>query len=311
MKRIFILTVMFAACLSIISCSNSSKLEKAAKAQMEATFTEIAKDPSSVKLTNPTTVYCDDSLCIIHVDFAAKNGIGTEVKHRFEYIYINSLGKSYESYQQISDEEGGVFTQPEKYEKNKKGTIYEELSYELGLRYLAIMHVNASGREAGVRDGDSFRIPVPTGTGGWDLKSYKDEFGEESSDKYLVLTGTGVFSNSATTNSEMTAFLFVDKDYDFSFKLIEYNSMVVKSRDSYEFRIKDSEGEIHEMRLYNSRESGQMSAFVIYNSEMRSILEKGGIITVSVKELNNYYTTSDTYLFKMDVDGFQEAMAHL
>ena len=211
---------------------------------------------------------------------------------------------------EINKSEEGVFVSKEKYEKDKKGTIYESLSYEAGLRYLAAIYVNGKGREAGVKDGEDFNIPVPTGTGSWELRAYQDEFGEKGSQKYLLLMGSGVFSNSATTNSRMTAILYMDKD-DFSFKLIEYDSSVVKSDHSYTYRIKDSEGDVYEMTLYNSDSSGQMSTWGSeHMKKMEEILSKGGIITVSVRE-RNAYSTPDTYLFKLNVDGYTKAKTYL
>ena len=79
---------------------------------MEVTFKEVTKDPSSVKLSNMETVFNDDSLCIIHVDLSVKNGIGVDVKRRYEYIFISSNGKNYESWQEINNDNGGVFCQP-------------------------------------------------------------------------------------------------------------------------------------------------------------------------------------------------------
>lgn len=136
MKHYGILSVMMlVAMMSLMtSCSESAKLEKAAKEQMETTFKEMARDPSSVQLSNIETVYGDDSLCILHCDFSAKNGLGAEVKDKCEYIFIHSNGKNYESYMEINKSEEGVFVSKEKYEKDKKGTIYESLPYEAGLR---------------------------------------------------------------------------------------------------------------------------------------------------------------------------------
>ena len=303
--------MLSALMLSLItSCSQSAKLEKAAKEQMEATFTELARDPSSVQLSNIETVYSDDSLCILHCDFSAKNGLGAEVKDKCEYIFISSNVKNYESYMEINKNEEGVFVTQEKYDKEKKGTIYESLPYEAGLRYLAAIYVNGKGREAGVKDGEAFNIPVPTGTGSWELRAYQDEFGEKGSQKYLLLMGSGVFSNSATTNSRMTAILYVDKD-EFSFKLIEYDSSVAKNDHSYTYRIKDSDGDVYEMNLYNSESSGQMSTWGSEHfKKMEEILSKGGIITVSVRE-RNAYSTPDTYLFRLNVDGYTKAKTYL
>ena len=108
----------------------------------------------------------------------------------------------------------------------------------------------------------------------------------------------------------MTAFLFIDND-SFSFKLVEYNSSVVKSDDSYSFRIKDSTGEVYDMLLFNSYSSGQIGSYLnLYDKTMKTILENGGVITVSVTE-NTIYGTPDTYLFKMDVTGYEEAVKYL
>lgn len=296
--------------LIIASCSKSAKLEKAAKEQVEATLKELAKDPSSIKLSNIETVYSDDSLCILHFDCSAKNGLGMNITEACEYVFINSNGKNYESYSTINKNDEGVFVSKEKYEKDKKGTIYEPLSYEEGIRYFAAINVNSTGREAGVNDGDNFNIPVPTGTGSWELRAYENEFGEKGAEKYLLLKGNGVFSNSATTNSKMTAILYVDKD-EYNFKLIEYDSYVVKSDHSYSYRIKDSTGEVYEMRLHNSESSGQMFSWEPdFEKNMEKILSKGGTISISVRE-RDAYSTPDTYLFKLNVDGYKKAKTFL
>ena len=73
-KFMSILAFTLVVVLAVTSCSRSAKFEKVAKTQMEATFKEVAKDPSSVVVSNIQTVYSDDSLCILHSDFTAKNG---------------------------------------------------------------------------------------------------------------------------------------------------------------------------------------------------------------------------------------------
>ena len=313
MKKLIIPSILVLNLMTMLfmaSCSKSVKLEKAAKEQLEATLEELAKDPSSIKLSNIETVYSDDSLCILHFDCSSKNGLGMSVTEAGEYIFINSNGKNYESYSAINKNEEGVYISKDKYEKEKMGTIYEPLTYEEGLRYLAAINVNSTGREAGVNDGGDFNIPVPTGTGSWELRAYENEFGEKSEDKYLLLKGIGVFSNSATTNSKMTAILYVDKD-GYNFKLIEYDSYVVKSDNSYSYRIKDSTGEVYEMRLHNSASNGQMYSWESdYETKMEKILSKGGTISVSVRERDSY-STPDTYLFKMNVDGYKKAKSFL
>ena len=293
-------------------------LKSDAEKQMKQTFKEIAKDPSSVKLSDDEIVYNDDSLCIIHVDYSAKNGLGTEVKSKFEYVFIKSNDKYYEGFQEIKNTEDGVYVSKEKFDKEKAGKIYENLSYETGLHYLAAIFINNEGREAGVKDGDFFSIPVPTGTGLWEINSYTDEFGEKGAAKYLVINGKGVFSNSATTDSRMTAVLFVEKSGAFSLRLVEYDSSIVKSDDYYDVRVKDKDGEIYEWVMSNDEESGQMTTSTIFSDQngtdlnqiMEKILNKGGVVTFAVKE-RNAYSTPDTYLFKINVSGYKKAKSLL
>ena len=244
------------------------------------------------------------------MNWTGKNGFGNEITNQIEYYYIGSKGTFYEAYQEFSGD-GEIFCTEDQYNIKKAGKIYESLSYGEGLRYLVALFTNSSGREAGNSKGKDFSIPVPTGTGGWELLAYVNEFGEESNNKFLLIEGEGVFSNSATTGSEMRAYLYVEKEGYFAFKLIEYKSSIVKSSNAYSYHIKDSQGEVYEMTLYNSNSSGRMLS--LRNSDkatMLKILNNSGVITVSVKELDSY-GTPDTYLFKMDVTGFDKAFQYL
>lgn len=117
---------------------------------MESIFKEIAVNPSSVNISDVETVYSDDSLCIIHCNFSAKDNFGVDIKNNCEYIFINSNGKNYESYNMI-DKGDKVFVTPDEYENNKKGTIYETLPYNAGLRYLAAISVTVEEEKPGIR----------------------------------------------------------------------------------------------------------------------------------------------------------------
>ena len=65
------------------------------------------------------------------------------------------------------------------------------------------------------------------------------------------------------------------------------------------------------MTLYNGEESGQMSSWSPeHKKTIKKILNKGGIITVSVRE-REAYSTPDTYLFKLDVTGYSKAASFL
>lgn len=146
-------------------------------------------------------------------------------------------------------------------------------------------------------------LSVQPETGAWQLGTYVDEFGEDTSEKYLLLEGEGTFSNSATTDSELTALLFADKE-GFSFRLIEYGSHVVKSGDHYTFRIKcAATGEVYEMGLSNDVPTGYMSGMNEEDKQkMEEFLSLDGVLTVYVEDMY-----SSTYLFKLDVTGYTKA----
>lgn len=308
MKRNFLimaLTTVIAIALAACS-SRSQKTSSEAKTSMEALVKELAKDPESVKLENINAVYETDSLSILHFDFTAKNGLGIESTDKMEYVYLIQGGKKYEALHELAAD--SVYLDNASWEKNRKGTIYENLDYDGALRYLAATFVNGNGRVVGDKSQEQeVKIDVPTKTGAWELKHYSDSFGEETNDSYLVLMGKGVFSNSATSNSELDVVFFVDKD-SFSFRLFEYGSSPVKDDDAmYVTRIKDSEGNVTDYRLWNAGQSGQIGSINMANdyAKILDILNKGGEITVIMSY--NDYGQSD-YRFKLNVDGFNNAI---
>lgn len=299
MKKLLISSFALSVLL-LSSCSNKAKeLQEEAQKAMPQLFYDIAKDPSSVKIANSNTVFSNDSLCIIHFNLTAKNGLGIENSTRMEYIFIQSGENKYEAYQALDAD--SVYQDDKTFEKKRVGTIYERLSYEDALYYRAAIAANNTGRVVGDKAGDEkVEIKMPTGTGFWQLGSYIDEFGDETPNKYLRIGGKGVFSNSATTGSRMTAYLVVDRK-DVSFRFIEYDSYLVKNDDTCKMKIKDSDGDVHEVEFYNSRD-GQMTTY--YDTTIKEILKKGGVITISA-EMGNY--SKSKYLFKMDVSGYEKA----
>ena len=299
MKKLsFLICTVIVVLLS--SCANKAQeLKEEAEKAMPQVFNEIAKDPSSVKISNVNTVFSNDSLCIIHLSLTAKNGLGIENTSRMEYAYIESGGKKYEAYNTLDAD--SVYQDQSTYEKGKAGKIYENLPYESAMYYRAAILANSNGRLVGDKAGEEeINIPIPTGTGFWELGNYIDEFGEETPNRYLRLGGKGVFSNSATTGSRMTAYLIVDRN-NIAFRFVEYDSHVVKDDETCEMKIKDSYGDVHEITLYNSRD-GQMTTFS--NETVKEILKKGGKITCSA-EIGKY--SKSKYLFKMDVSGYDNA----
>ena len=299
MKK-FSIFIIALSTVFLAACSNKAKefREEAEKA-MPQFFNEVAKDPSCVKISSVSPVFSNDSLCILHFSLTAKNGLGIESTSKMEYVYMESGGKKYEAYNTLDAD--SVYQNQATFEKKKAGKIYENLSYESAMYYRAAILANNNGRVVGDKEGEEeIDIPIPSGTGFWVLCNYVDEFGEDTPNRYLRLGGKGVFSNSATTGSRMTAYLIVDRK-SIAFRFVEYDDHVVKDDESCQMKIKDSYGDVHEITLYNSRD-GQMTTFS--DNEVKEILKKGGKITVSA-EMGKY--SKSKYLFKMNVSGYDKA----
>ena len=84
--------------------------------------------------------------------------------------------------------------------------------------------------------------------GDWELQSFVDEFGDISDDKFLTTNYLldGTFSNSATTNSELTARLMIIDSSNVSISLYEYDYSKVKSfsKKRYTVKMKLDDGSI-------------------------------------------------------------------
>lgn len=296
------------AVILLTACSQSVKTSSEAKTSMEALVKELARNPESVKIENVNAIYQNDSLSILRFDFTAKNGFGMESTDKMEYIYLIQGDRKFEAIHELAAD--SVYLDNATWDRKRIGNIYENLDYDGALRYLAAIYINENGRVVGDKAHEQeVKVLVPTGTGAWQLKRYSDSFGDETDDKYLVLMGDGVFSNSATSNSKLKVVFFIDND-SFSFRLFEYGSSPVKDDDAaYVTRIRDSEGNIHNFRMYNAGQSGQIGTYGSdkYN-EIVDILSKGGEITVLMNY--NHYGQSD-YRFKLDVDGFNKAITHV
>ena len=296
----------FIAVMLIVACSQSTKTSNEAKSAMEACIKELAKNPESVKLSNVTPVYANDSLTILHFDFTAKNGLGIESTDKMEYLYLIQGEKKYEAIHEIGAD--SVYVNTPTWEKNRKDNIYKNLDYDGAIRYLAATYINRNGRVVGDKAHEQeVKISVPTQTGLWELENYSDEFGESTSNTYLILMGDGVFSNSATSNSKLQVAFFIDGNR-FSFRLFEYGSLPVNDDGAYATRIKDSDGTVHDFRLWGSGQSSQISPTSSSSESYKEILEilkKGGEIIVTMK----YSSYGDRdYRFKLDVDGFDNAL---
>lgn len=138
----------------------------------------------------------------------------------------------------------------------------------------------------------------PIGT--WEVRPHIDEFGDESDEYFLQNIGIGYFSNSVTNSSPLTVAFCIDKSR-MAFLFYEYNKYTANKSTTAELKIKDSEGNVYEMNIFNYNQNG---IYEVYSSDIKKILEKGGVISGHV---DMYDYTKCSYTFKMDMSKYEEA----
>lgn len=130
MKKIIYLLFLAVFC----SCSNG--LQDEAKKQMEKTFKELAKDPSSVSFNNVKVMFDNDSVCIINLNLSAKNGFGAIMTKEYEYVYLidmkDSTKSKLEMVRDLSEKESIMNMARNDYQAKdwSKGSYVDKLSDE-------------------------------------------------------------------------------------------------------------------------------------------------------------------------------------
>ena len=109
-------------------CSCSNGLENEAKKQMEKTFHEIAKDPSSVSLNNVKVMFNNDSICIINLNMSAKNGFGAIATKKYEYVYLIDIKdkSKVEMVRDLSEEESIMNIARKDYQAKKWDNVFNK-----------------------------------------------------------------------------------------------------------------------------------------------------------------------------------------
>jgi hypothetical protein len=149
----------------------------------------------------------------------------------------------------------------------------------------------------------------------WEVKYFVDDFGDPTNSGYITNSDmlTGMFSNSATSNSDLSLYFIVSDSANVAFKLFEYGRSEVKaySTDYYTVKLKDSNGDIVSMsgtiykggnRLYIDPSHKKKHV-----SKMHQILMKGGKVTLSIKESDSL----TSYKFSVDCTGYKNAFNKL
>lgn len=155
-------------CLSLVSLYGcSSGLEGEAKKQMEETMKELAKDPSSIHISNVETKFNNDSICILHFKFSGKNGFGGVSSSEIEYVYLintrDGNKTKWEAVRKLDDEISVLSRAKEDYqekkwekiwESNKNKNLSDEDKKAWYIYFVADLGMLFNGREIDSKDDD-------------------------------------------------------------------------------------------------------------------------------------------------------------
>jgi hypothetical protein len=144
----------------------------------------------------------------------------------------------------------------------------------------------------------------------WKINYYVDEFGDATDNGFIAYAEVleGVFSNSATTNSQLLGVFLIDDSA--AIKLYEYGSSEVKgnsrSPDEYNIAIKCNGKKYNfTAKNYNDR------LFIYPYEEFIKMLKIEKPITISIVEKSKYGHPSSYLLKDIDTVGFNNAYNQL
>lgn len=130
----------------------------------------------------------------------------------------------------------------------------------------------------------------------WERGFYADEFGKLSNKPYEGAILQGSFSNSATTNSDLTVFIFVDKDSTIGFELAKYNRSLAKNFVA-KCKLRDIDGTIKNFALMFDR-YGMAYITMPYDREfIKSLISKGEKDVLIIEKQD--YGVPSTYTFSI------------
>ena len=289
-----ILSLVFVSCIE----TPTSKFENLAIETFKESFNELGEDSKDATIKNIKTVFSTDKLCILHADIS-----GISIK-KLEYLFLSQDGKNYEAFSNLDND--SVFVSEPTLINVRKGTIYENLDFAEAILFRASVFINYFGKEVGTNNSDFF-IKSPINTGLWELRDFKDEFGDKTSGKFLGLYGKGTWSNSLETDQKLIALLFVDEENAF-FRLVRNRRLV--DEFSGTIKLKDGEGVIHE--IYFREKDRDIEPFWEKDiKEFREIIEKEGTLSVIAEVGGGLFTQKYLYKFKFNLDGFKKAMNYI
>ena len=295
--------------LSLSSCvlnDNSNQVASEAKDQLPQTMKMYARSPESVQIADERVVYKNDSICIIHYIYTANNGFGRPVTNQMQYIYYSRNEKKYEAYSKI-DKGDSAYINPQAYEKVKWNTFYENSPYEVGLTYRIILALNDFGHVVGDKN-STVSLPNPFGTGKWHMYVEKDDFGDETGERYLKLVGKGTCTNSASSDIPLTVTYIIDKKEQYMRIYTHYTGFEQKYLWIGTLKIKDSNGNVYDYMRAINHEGGKLTFDTSSkNSSLSASLKKEESISCNIY----FHNSPDTYTWRFDFEGYNNAIKYL
>lgn len=147
---------------------------------------------------------------------------------------------------------------------------------------------------------ERIRLSNLDNTGIWQVNFYVDGFGEKTKTKFIANTEAirGTFSNTATQDTKLNAFLLSNGPSSISIKLFEYagrNPVKAVSTTRYDVRVKDKDGQKYELSATNDSDRltlGEHDSKILHNALM-----KGGQVQLWIQEVER---PSSQYQFTID-----------
>jgi len=151
---------------------------------------------------------------------------------------------------------------------------------------------------------ERIRLANLNNTGIWTVGHYVDEFGEPTKQGYIRNTSLirGVFSNTATQDSELDVNFLISNSSSISIQLYEYagnNPVKAYSFDSYRVLIQDTDGKRYDLRATNY-ESDRLSFDKDASRKVHNILMKGGTVKFKIIESDTPTTEYEFTIQKAD-----------
>lgn len=144
--------------------------------------------------------------------------------------------------------------------------------------------------------------------GEWEVLHYNNEFGEPTDNKYLLITGEGMFSNTVADNEPFEAWLYFEEG-EIKMKLVNYKNSVLKEPMEFDTKIRNSKGDIIRTKLFHYDSGIEIHKNDSIYRHLIEAFQMGGELAFSAHK--NHFKSDYQCHFKMNVSGFENARKKL